>query len=116
MTKGFRSCERGTPQSDGWGGLSRCQRKAVMARDLLVPAALGAVIGDEYVSPTGVKVYVHGFYRDAGDPTNPVELMMLEQMLPPPGPASTSRPKGAKHPEHVKILNSRPLRSADARR
>jgi hypothetical protein len=61
--------------------ITRLKDEAMIARDLLIPGALSAILGSKLVSHLGVKIYVNTFYRDNGCPTDPVEIMMLEQLL-----------------------------------
>lgn len=37
---------------------------------------------DGEIGPSGYRLFLDGLMRDAGDPTDPVEIMLLEQSAP----------------------------------
>lgn len=81
--------------------------QAWTAREMLFPACFSSVVGAENVEATGAKVYLNSFVRDAGDPTDPIELILLQQMLMVHHRVAQlhARAEAATGPEHLKILN-----------
>jgi hypothetical protein len=59
---------------------NRLLNEGYVARDFATADAISAVIGGDRVSPAGARVYLRSFHRDAGDPTDPVERILLEQL------------------------------------
>lgn len=57
------------------------QHKANIIRDVAFPAAMAAAIPVSHeVGPASFKVYLDGLRKDAGNPTDPVEIMLVEQL------------------------------------
>src|SRR5262245_28395803 len=83
-------------------------REAMTARDLLIPSALTAMLNTPDVGPLGTKCYVDSFLRDAGSPSDPIEIMLLQQMLMAHHRVSQLhlRAERTQSPEHLKILNA----------
>lgn len=75
---------------------------------MLFPACLSSVVGAETVEAPGAKVYLNSFIRDAGEPTDPIELILLQQLLMAHHRVAQlhARAEGVTAPEAVKILNA----------
>ena len=57
------------------------EQQANVAKNAILPAALVSAMGlDQYVEIHGYRHYLDGVIRDAGNPTDPVEIMLIEQM------------------------------------
>ncbi len=54
---------------------------AQVVRTLLLPSALSAIIGCKTVGKAGVKLAFDDFIEQAGAPTDPVEVCLLEQLF-----------------------------------
>ena len=82
--------------------------QAWTAREMLFPACFSSVVGTENVEAMGAKVYLNSFVRDAGEPTDPIELILLQQLLMAHHRVAQlhARAEGVTSPEAVKILNA----------
>ena len=61
--------------------MERVQHKANVIRDMAFPAAMAATISvAKDVGPAAFKVYLDRLLQDAGNPTDPVEIVLLEQL------------------------------------
>lgn len=61
--------------------LARAERKADIIRTLAFPAAMATAIPvGKDIGAAAFKVYQDRLLREAGSPTNPVEIMLLEQL------------------------------------
>jgi hypothetical protein len=61
--------------------MDRVQHKANVIRDLAFPAAMaGAIPVAKDVGTAAFKVYRDGLVKEAGSPTDPVEIMLIEQL------------------------------------
>jgi hypothetical protein len=61
--------------------MDRVQHKANIIRDVAFPAAMaGAIPVAKDVGTAAFKVYRDGLLREAGSPTDPVEVMLIEQL------------------------------------
>ena len=82
--------------------------QAWTAREMLFSACFSSVVGAETVEAPGAKVYVNSFIRDAGEPTDPVELILLQQLLMAHHRVAQlhARAEGVTAPEAVKVLNA----------
>jgi hypothetical protein len=59
----------------------RAARQAEALRQAIIPACMAAALGlDRQVGPLGYRAYLDQLLKDAGDPTDPVERMLLEQL------------------------------------
>jgi hypothetical protein len=57
------------------------EQQAAIARQAILPAALASSIGlDRYIQATGYRRYLDDLLKDAGSPTDPVEVMLIEQL------------------------------------
>jgi hypothetical protein len=66
------------PQSD-WR--EKAIEQAWNAREMLIATNFSLLVGKEIVDATAAKVLFNSFLRDAGDPVDPVERILLEQLL-----------------------------------
>lgn len=75
---------------------------------MLFPACFSSIVGTENVEALGAKVYLNSFVRDAGEPTDPIELILLQQLLMAHHRVAQlhAKAEGATSPEAVKILNA----------
>lgn len=64
-------------------------------------------MGQQNVDAPGAKVYFNSYLRDAGEPVDPVEKILLEQLLLAHHRLAQlhARAEGASGAEHLKILN-----------
>ena len=60
---------------------TRAEMDACVVSELVLPAALSAIIGEKIVGKSGVKVAFDAFITSAGAPTDPIERALLEQYL-----------------------------------
>lgn len=58
----------------------RALQEAKQARDYLVPAQFACVL-DAGIGGDGAMIYINSYLRDAGDPADPVERILLQQLL-----------------------------------
>ena len=57
------------------------ERQAVLVKRAVVPASMATALGlDNLVGAAGYRLYLDELLRDAGNPTDPVEIMLFEQM------------------------------------
>ena len=57
------------------------EQQAIIAKRAIPPAALASAIGmDRYIEATGYRRFLDDLLKDAGNPTDPVEIMLLEQL------------------------------------
>jgi hypothetical protein len=57
------------------------ERQAFLVGKALVPSCMAAAFGlDTQVGAAGYRGYLDGVLKDAGEPTDPIEVMMLEQL------------------------------------
>lgn len=57
------------------------ERQASLVKRAVVPATMATALGlDGEIGPAGYRLFLDGLMRDAGDPTDPVEVMLLEQL------------------------------------
>lgn len=62
-------------------GMIKAERQANILRELAFPAAMTSAIPiGKDVGPAGFKLYLDRLLKDAGDPVDPVERMMIEQL------------------------------------
>jgi hypothetical protein len=82
-------------------------REAKVVRDYLIPTYFKLLVGPEFDWP-GMRVYMNSIMAEAGDPTDPVERMLLEQfMLAHYRLAKLHvQADAAKTPESQKVLNT----------
>ena len=94
------------PQPPDWR--KKALNEARNARDFIIPACLASIVGTQNVDVTGARVYFNGFLRDAGAPVDPVEKILLEQLLLAHHRLAQLHAKAevATGPEHIKILNA----------
>ena len=61
--------------------MDRVQRKADIIRDLAFPAAMATAIPvSKEIGTAAFKVYRDGLLKQAGSPTDPIEVMLIEQL------------------------------------
>lgn len=58
----------------------RAAHEAEILRKAVVPASMATAIRIEQVSASGYRAYLDRLLKDAGEPTDPIEVMMLEQL------------------------------------
>jgi hypothetical protein len=87
---------------------ARLLEEATIVRDLWFSAQLHAMIGLPQVSPEAVRVFINSFMRDAGEPVDPVEKMLLEELVLTHFGAIQKhvRAAAADAPEHVRLLTA----------
>jgi hypothetical protein len=75
---------------------------------MLIPACFSSVVGQDNVGATEAKTYFNSFLRDAGEPTDPLEKILLEQLLMAHHRVAQlhARAEGVTLPEAMKILNA----------
>jgi hypothetical protein len=57
------------------------ERQASLVKRAVVPATMATALGlDGEIGAAGYRLFLDGLIRDAGSPTDPVEIMLLEQM------------------------------------
>jgi hypothetical protein len=57
------------------------ERQAEIVKRAIIPACLASALGmNEYVGASGYRMYLDQLRRDAGDPSDPIEIMLLEQL------------------------------------
>jgi hypothetical protein len=62
-------------------GRRPAEEQAVIARRAILPAALASAFGmDRFIESVGFRRYLDDVLKDAGNPTDPVEIMLLEQL------------------------------------
>jgi hypothetical protein len=58
------------------------ERQAKLVERAVVPAAMASALGlDGQISAAGYRLFLDGLLRDAGNPSDPVAVMLLEQMV-----------------------------------
>ena len=64
-----------------YAALSKAEREADIIQDVLFAASMaGSISAGDSVSSSGFKVFLERLLKQAGDPTDPVERMMIEQL------------------------------------
>ena len=62
-------------------GAQRAAQQAEVVRQMMFPVLMGEALGYEsFLDSRGYKVYLERLIEDAGNPADPVERMMLEQL------------------------------------
>jgi hypothetical protein len=57
------------------------ERQAELVKRGIIPACLVSALGmDQYVGASGYRMYLDHLRRDAGNPSDPIEIMLLEQL------------------------------------
>jgi hypothetical protein len=57
------------------------ERQALVAKQAILPSALASAIGlDQQISASGFRRYLDNILKDAGNPTDPAEIMLIEQL------------------------------------
>jgi hypothetical protein len=57
------------------------EQQAVLVKRAVVPATMAEALGlDGEIRASGYRLFLVGLLRDAGNPSDPVEVMLLEQM------------------------------------
>jgi len=70
-----------TPDTPEACGRRPPEQQAALAKRAILPAALASAIGmDQYIESTGYRRYLDDLLKDAGNPTDPIEIMLLEQL------------------------------------
>jgi hypothetical protein len=59
----------------------RAAQEAEVLRKVVVPAQLATAIRIDQVGPSGYRAYLDQLIKDAGHPTDPIEVLMLEQLV-----------------------------------
>jgi hypothetical protein len=93
------------------GGITEGRRRealdeAYAVRKMTIPAALSGVVGTEVAGVLGAKFALDSIAVEAGKPSDPVEKMLLEQMVLAHHRLAQlyARADAAVGPEHAKIL------------
>lgn len=66
---------------DRHAAAQRAAHEAEILRKAVVPAALATAIRINEISASGYRAYLDSLLLDAGNPTDPIEIMMLEQLV-----------------------------------
>jgi hypothetical protein len=84
--------------------LEQVMAQAFDIREHYIARTLSRIVGGD---PLGAKVFLNSYLRDAGEPTDPVEKILLEQLMMAHLRLSKLhvRADGVTDPEAVKILN-----------
>ena len=61
--------------------LAKAEQDKIIARDRLIPATLCEMLGGKPIGPLGAKMYVDGYLGECGNPTDPIERLLLQQFL-----------------------------------
>lgn len=70
------------PTSEQPPDRAQLQHEAQIIRDLVVPSALHTVLNiSQFTSPLGTKEFLDQRLRDCGQPTDPLETMLIEQCV-----------------------------------
>lgn len=57
------------------------EHQAAVAKVAIIPVAMAMAIGDGHrIEASGYRLYLNCLLKDAGNPTDPVEIMLLEQL------------------------------------
>jgi hypothetical protein len=87
-------------------------RQAWAARELIIPGCLSLILDTRTVGAAGAKVFLNSFLRDAGSPTDPIEIILLEQLALAHFRLGQLhvRADAASDPDRLKILNAAAVR------
>ena len=66
---------------DRHAAAQRAAHEAEILRKAVVPASMATAIRIDQVSASGYRAYPDRLLQDAGNPTDPIEIMMLEQLV-----------------------------------
>jgi len=104
-TTSVRPTSKPEEQSPDWR--EKALKDAWNAREMLIPACFSSIVGQQNVDAPGAKVYFNSYLRDAGEPADPVEKILLEQLLLAHHRLAQlhARAEGVTGAEHLKILN-----------
>ncbi len=82
-------------------------RQASATRSLHIPSSLSRMQGDTNLGTLGARAYFNTIMREAGEPTDPIERMMVEQMILAHHRIAHlySRADLTQTPEYAKLLN-----------
>ena len=88
--------------------LTPTENEALALRQLFVPSCLASIVHETEVSRRGAKIYLGAFMCEAGDPADPVERILLEQLSLAHHRLAKLHVQAddAKSPESQKILNT----------
>jgi hypothetical protein len=94
---------------------SKTELDAATVREVLIPGCLAALIGSPDLSHAGIKLAFDQTMRDAGDPQDVVERMLIEQLYLCHHRLAILHAQAAeaKGPESAKILNTAATRLMD---
>jgi hypothetical protein len=86
---------------------NKAVREATIVRDYLFPTQLATLVGEQFRWP-GLRVFVNSIMNEAGNPADPVERMMLEQLIMAHQRLCKLHVQAdaAKTPESQKVLNT----------
>ena len=87
---------------------SEAKLQGRIVKELGVAACLNEIVGSPRVGPGGSKSYLDDFLHEAGDPTDPIERMLLEQMALAHHRLAHlhTRAHAAEDVEHIKAYNA----------
>ena len=82
--------------------------QSATTKDMVVPAALSQIYGSDLLHATGARIYVNTIMEDAGRPTDPIERILIEQLLLAHHRLARLhvRAEGLTNPEHIKVMNA----------
>lgn len=85
----------------------QARREAWSLKHLAIPAALAHIVGEQNAGVLGAKAWFNTFLGEAGNPTDPVEAILLQQLLLAHHRLAELHMQAAHAPtpEHIKILN-----------
>jgi hypothetical protein len=67
------------PRHPALAHLTREQIGALVARNAVIGPVMAEVIGEQRVSPVSAQLYLSALFKEAGDPKDPIERMLVEQ-------------------------------------
>ena len=85
---------------------------ARIVREVVVPSCLAEVLPDPCIRPISAKLAMEGYLEDAGDSKDPIERMLIEQMVLAHHRLARLqvRAHGATNTELIKVLNAAAVR------
>jgi hypothetical protein len=65
-----------TPEEEARGRLH-----AQLLRQVIIPAEIAAILGMNHIDPHGARAYMESVLQEAGNPADPIERMLIQQMI-----------------------------------
>ena len=92
--------------------MTREERDARVVAEVVIPAALSSILSIPEVGPLGVKAYMEKFVMDAGVARDPVERVLLEQLVLAHHRLARlhARAAEATHTDAIRVLNAAAIR------